>query len=48
MVERRPGKLNRAWVFAGTKVPVSALLEFPESEGAITNFSGVEETEEAS
>ena len=34
-VERRPGKLSGAWVFQGTRVPVSALFENLK-EGAST------------
>ena len=46
-VERRPGKLSGAWVFQGTRVPVSALFENLK-EGASTEqfldwFQGVEE-----
>ncbi len=46
-VERRPEKLSGAWVFQGTRVPVSALFENLK-EGASTEqfldwFQGVEE-----
>ena len=46
-VERRPEKLSGAWVFQGTRVPVSALFENLK-EGASTEqfldwFHGVEE-----
>ena len=46
-VERRPKKLSGAWVFQGTRVPVSALFENLK-EGASTEqfldwFPGVEE-----
>ena len=46
-VERRPGKLSGAWVFQGTRVPVSALFENLK-EGASTEqfldwFPGVKE-----
>ena len=46
-VERRPEKLSGAWVFQGTRVPVSALFENLK-EGASTEqfldwFPGVEE-----
>ena len=46
-VERRPEKLSGAWVFQGTRVPVSTLFENLK-EGASTEqfldwFPGVEE-----
>ena len=46
-VERRPGEAQWAWVFQGTRVPVSALFENLK-EGASTEqfldwFPGVEE-----
>ena len=46
-VERRPEKLSGAWVFQGTRVPVSALFENLK-EGASTEqfldwFQGVKE-----
>ena len=46
-VERRPEKLSGAWVFQGTRVPVSALFENLK-EGASTEqflnwFPGVKE-----
>ena len=37
-VERRPGKLSGAWTFAGTRVPVSALLENLESGATVGQF----------
>ena len=45
-VERHPGKLGGAWVFRGTRVPVSALFENLR-DGATTEdflawFPGVE------
>ena len=46
-VERRPGKLSGAWVFAGTRVPVYALFENLESGATVEQFldwfEGVEE-----
>ncbi len=46
-VERRPGKLNGAWTFAGTRVPVSALFENLGSGATVEQFldwfPGVEE-----
>ena len=46
-VERKPGKVSGAWVFAGTRIPLSALYENLAS-GATTNefvewFPGVGE-----
>ncbi len=46
-IDRRPGKLSGAWVFQGSRVPVSALFENLK-EGASTEqfldwFQGVEE-----
>ena len=42
-----PGRLSGAWVFTGTRVPVSALLENLESGATIEQFldwfQGVEE-----
>ena len=46
-MERRPGKVSRAWVFAGTRVPLYALFENLESGATIEQFldwfPGVEE-----
>ena len=46
-VESVPGRLSRAWVFTGTRVPVSALFENLESGATIEQFldwfEGVEE-----
>ena len=46
-VESVPGRLSGAWVFTGTRVPVSALLENLESGATIEQFldwfQGVEE-----
>ena len=46
-VERRPGKLSGAWVFAGTRVPISALFENLGSGATVEQFlewfPGVEE-----
>ena len=40
-VERRPGKLNGAWTFAGTRVPVSALFENLGSGATVEQFLGL-------
>ena len=37
-VERRPEKLSGAWVFQGTRVPVSALFENLKKEHPRSNF----------
>ena len=37
-VESVPGRLSGAWVFTGTRVPVSALLENLESGATIEQF----------
>lgn len=46
-VERRPEKLSGAWVFQGTRVPVSALFENLKEGASIEQFLdwflGVEE-----
>ena len=46
-VESVPGRLSGAWVFTGTRVPVSALFENLESGASIEQFldwfEGVEE-----
>ena len=46
-VERRPEKLSGAWVFQGTRVPVSALFENlkerASTEQFLDWFPGVEE-----
>ena len=46
-VERRPEKLSGAWVFQGTRVPVSALFENLKEGASIEQFldwfQGVEE-----
>ena len=46
-VESVPGRLSGAWVFTGTRVPVSALFENLESGATIEQFldwfEGVEE-----
>ena len=46
-VESVPGRLSGAWVFTGTRVPVSALFENLESGATIVQFldwfEGVEE-----
>ena len=46
-VESVPGRLSGAWVFTGTRVPVSALFENLESGATLEQFldwfEGVEE-----
>ena len=46
-VERKPGKVNGAWVFAGTRTPLSALYENLASgatvEECVEWFPGVDE-----
>lgn len=37
-VESVPGKLSGAWVFAGTRLPVSALFENLESGATVEEF----------
>ena len=37
-VERVPGKVSGAWVFRGTRVPVSALFENLEGGATIAEF----------
>ena len=37
-VERDPERVSGAWVFRGTRVPVSALFENLEDGGQITQF----------
>jgi uncharacterized protein (DUF433 family) len=37
-VERIPGKVSGAWLFAGTRVPVSALFENLEGGATIEEF----------
>ena len=37
-VESRPGKLAGAWVFRGTRVPVSALFENLEDGALLSQF----------
>jgi uncharacterized protein (DUF433 family) len=37
-VERDPAKLSGAWVFRGTRVPVSALFENLESGATVEQF----------
>ena len=37
-VERNPNKLSGAWVFRGTRVPVSALFENIEDGAQISDF----------
>lgn len=40
MVERVPGKVNGAWLFKGTRVPVRALFENLESGASVDDFVG--------
>ena len=37
-VERHPQRYSGAWVFRGTRVPVSSLFENLESEVSVTEF----------
>lgn len=37
-VERDPGKLSGAWLFRGTRVPVSALFENLEGGATVEQF----------
>jgi uncharacterized protein (DUF433 family) len=37
-VERVPGKVSGAWLFRGTRVPVTALFENLESGATIDDF----------
>ena len=37
-VESVPGKLSGAWVFTGTRLPVSALFENLESSATVEEF----------
>lgn len=37
-VERDPGKVSGAWVFKGTRVPVTALFENLESGASVDQF----------
>lgn len=37
-VERDPGKMSGAWVFRGTRVPVSALFENLEGGATLEQF----------
>ena len=39
-VERDPRKVSGAWVFAGTRVPVSALFENLRAGASIEQFLG--------
>lgn len=38
VVERVPGKLSGAWVFKGTRVPVTALFENLEGGATVDQF----------
>ena len=48
-VESRPGKLSGAWVFKGTRLPISALFENLASGATVQEFvewyPGVEESQ---
>ena len=37
-VERKPGKVGGAWVFAGTRIPLSALYENLASGATVNEF----------
>ncbi len=37
-VERKPGKVSGAWVFAGTRIPLSALYENLASGATVDEF----------
>lgn len=37
-VERKPGKVGGAWVFAGTRIPLSALYENLASGATVEEF----------
>ena len=37
-VERKPGKVSGAWVFAGTRIPLSALYENLASGATVEEF----------
>ena len=37
-VERTPGKVSGAWLFSGTRVPVSALFENLEGGATVDEF----------
>jgi uncharacterized protein (DUF433 family) len=39
-VERNPGVVSGAWVFRGTRVPVSALFENIEGGATVEQFLG--------
>ena len=39
-VERSPGKVSGAWLFKGTRVPVTALFENLEAGASIGQFGG--------
>ena len=38
-VERMPGKVSGAWVFAGTRIPLSALYENLASGATVEEFA---------
>ncbi|MBT9489746.1 MAG: DUF433 domain-containing protein [Rubrivivax sp.] len=37
-VERDPDRVSGAWVFAGTRVPISALFENLEDDASVLDF----------
>ena len=37
-VKRHPGRVSGAWLFAGTRVPVSALFENLEDDASLHEF----------
>jgi uncharacterized protein (DUF433 family) len=37
-VERHPGRVSGAWVFVGTRVPISALFENLEDDASLHEF----------
>lgn len=37
-VERHPGRVSGAWVFAGTRVPIAALFENLEDDASLHEF----------
>ena len=39
-VEHEPGRVSGAWVFRGTRVPVSALFENLEDDATLYDFVG--------
>lgn len=37
-VERHPGRVSGAWLFAGTRVPIAALFENLEGDASLHEF----------